>query len=249
MKLISYFFLIILTLSCSSKKNILFLQDSISTENYPVNFDANKIKSDDILKIKVSTESPELSAIYNPISNNNNSKDSFLYNGYLVDNSGYIIFPVIGSVYVANLSTNEVSDLIKRLLIDKGLLVNPSIDVKIINSYFTILGEVNNPGRYNFLENNMDILQALGIAGDLTINGQRKNIKLIRNVSGDLKISTLDLTSSKFLTDGTFQIKPGDVIIVNPNSSRIKNAGVIGNSGTLLTLLSFILSSIIVISN
>ena len=97
-------------------------------------------------------------------------------------------------------------------------------------------------------KNNMNILESIGIAGDLTINGKRNDIKIMRNSNGKTKISTIDLTSTNFIDSDFFQFHPGVVIFVNQNTSRIKNAGIIGNSGTLLSLLSFILSSIIVIS-
>ena len=95
----------------------------------------------------------------------------------------------------------------------------------------------------------MNLLEAIGIAGDLTINGKRDDINIIREKNGKLKTFKIDITSTNFISNKNFQVISGDIIIVNPNSTRIKNAGIIGNSGTLLSLLSFILSSIIVISN
>ena len=76
----------------------------------------------------------------------------------------------------------------------------------------------------------MDILQAIGIAGDLTINGQRKNVKILRRLNDKLKVSSVDLTSSDFFASPNFQIIPGDIIIVDLNNSRVKNAGIIGNA-------------------
>ena len=73
------------------------------------------------------------------------------------------------------------------------------VDVRIVNNYFTIIGEVNSPGRYSFLENNMDIFQALGIAGDLTINGKRNDIEILRKKRWNFKVNSLDLTSSELL--------------------------------------------------
>ena len=87
------------------------------------------------------------------------------------------------------------------------------------------------------------------MAGDLTINGDRKEIKILRDFDSKTKIFNIDITNANFIKNSGFQIISGDIIIVNPNSNRVKNAGIIGNSGTLLSLLSFILSSIIVISN
>ena len=112
-----------------------------------------------------------------------------------------------------------------------------------------MLGEVNRPGRYNFINNNLNILQAIGIAGDLTINGKRKDIKIIRFNNGNLEHSVIDLTTKDFINSKYFQIFSGDIILVNPNNSRVKNAGIIGNSGTLLSLLSFLLSSVILITS
>ena len=106
------------------------------------------------------------------------------------------------------------------------------------------------PGNYDFLDDNLNLLEAIGMAGDLTINGQRKDIRIIRSNNNKNNFYSVDLTNSEFLKDiNLYQVIPGDIIIVNPNTTRVKNAGIIGNSGTLISLLTFILSSIIVISN
>ena len=123
------------------------------------------------------------------------------------------------------------------------------MDIKLLNAHFTILGEVQNPGKYDFLKNNLNILEAIGMAGDLTINGVRDNNKLIRTFSGDNLIFEIDLTKSSIINGDKFQLFSGDIILVNQNSTRVSNAGIIGNSGTLISLLSFLLSSIILITN
>ena len=133
---------------------------------------------------------------------------------------------------------NEASEKIEKLLFDEDLLRNATVDIKILNAYFTILGEVNNPGRYSFLKNDMDILQALGLAGDLTINGKRDNIRIISKHNGKMSVNSVDITLNIFDSD-SFQIFPGDIIIVNANSARVKNAGIVGNFGNLLSVMSF----------
>ena len=148
----------------------------------------------------------------------------------------------------------ESVELVRKIIIENKILIDPIVDIKLLNTHFIILGEINRPGKYDFFKNNLNILEAIGMAGDLTINGERKEIKVLRNKimsdgSVSKKVFLLDLTNINFINSNAFQIFSGDVIIVNPNSSRVKNAGIIGNSGTLLSLLSFILSSIIVISN
>ena len=159
-----------------------------------------------------------------------------------------MILPTIGKIDVAGKTVEQVRDIIYNKLVDDDLFVLFSVDVKHLNSGFTIIGEVKNPGNYEFLTNNMNILKALGLAGDLTIFGKRDDIKIIRNVDGNRKVFSVDLTSPKSIIKN-YQIFPNDIIIVNPNSTRVKNAGIIGNSGTLLSLLSFLLSSIIIINN
>ena len=175
--------------------------------------------------------------------------DSYRINGYLVNSDGFIKIPSLKPVYVNDLTITQASNLIEKLLSDEEILSNSTVDIKIVNSYFTVLGEVNMPGRYSFLENNMNLFQALGIAGDLTINGKRDDIKILSLKEGAMKINSIDITSSEFLKSKKFQIFPGDIIIVNANNARVKNAGIVGNFGNLLSVLSFILSTIIVISN
>lgn len=237
--------------SCSSKKDILLIQDSKSTVNYNFEFKNIKIQPDDILRIKISSKSVNLASLYNENQSYQPASSilSFQIQGYLVDSNGYINLPVIDPISVKNLTINEASDKIQKILEDEDVINNATVDIKILNAYFTVLGEVNSPGRYSFLENNMDIFQALGIAGDLTINGQRDDIRIISDNNGKIVVNSLDLTSTKLLESESFQIFPGDVIIVNANRARVTNAGVIGNFGNLLSVMSFILSSIILISN
>lgn len=237
--------------SCSSKKNILYVQNINNSKNYDFTYSDYLIKADDILKIDVFTESKELSVEYNPSAQfaGSMSKEAFLFKGYQVNSDGSIFFPSIGEIKVAGKTLTDLKVFISNYLTDGGFLMNPFIDIKLINLNFTILGEVNSPGRYEFLKNNLNILEAIGMAGDLSINGVREDVLLIRDNNGKKFISSIDLTSTDFLTDPAYQIYSGDIIIVKPNSSRIKNAGIIGNSGTLLSLLSFLLSTIIVATN
>ena len=177
------------------------------------------------------------------------NKESVLYDGFQIDSDGNINFPAIGKVKVRGLSTIEVRNKLFNLIVKKDILINPFIDVKHINAYFTVLGEVNMPGKHVFINNNLNLIEAIGIAGDMTINGVRNDVVLIRNTGDSSKSYSVDLTNTSFLKEEYFQVFSGDIIIVKPNNSRVKNAGIIGNSGTLLSLLSFILSSIIVATN
>ena len=242
---------ITLLASCSSKKNIIYVQGFDELEDTSVKYIDYKLQSNDLLKIDINSDNPETLLAFNPKALNTNSttnKESLKYNGYIIDSNGYVILPSLGKIHVVGKTVEQVRDQIYNKLIDDDVFILFSVDVKHLNSGFTVIGEVNSPGNYEFLTNNMNILKALGLAGDLTIFGKRDDVKIIRNVDGSRKVFSVDLTSSKSIMNN-YQIFPNDIIIVNPNSTRVKNAGIIGNSGTLLSLLSFLLSSIIIINN
>lgn len=237
--------------SCSSKKDILLLQDTEPSIDYNFNYKNLKIQSDDILRIKISSKAVDVASLFDVPSYTGqpNNITGYQIEGYLVDAEGFVNIPILEPVLITGLTLNQASKKIKDLLEKEEILKNATVDIKILNLYFTVLGEVNSPGRYNFLENNMNIFQALGIAGDLTINGKRNDIRVISKTGDKLMVNYLDLTSSKLLVSENFQIFPGDIIIVNANNARVKNAGIVGNFGNLLSVMSFILSSVILITN
>ena len=241
--------LIFFVIGCSTKRDIVYLNKSSEIlEQY--DYKDFIIQADDILNIKVMTMLPELSLKYNPISDNMfNTVEGAKITGYLVDNSGYITFPVLGKINLRGLTIDEAQNKIYHLLLESGNLINHTVIIKSINNHFTVLGEVLRPGVYQFFDNNINIFEALGMAGDLTINGIRSDIKIVRKINDTNKVYSFDLTDDEVLSSELFQILNNDIIIVNPNTSRIKNAGIIGNAGNLLSLLSFLLSTIIVINN
>lgn len=245
---ISFIFIILFAFSCSSKKDIIYIQELEDAKIELNDFNNYILKVDDIIKIEINNtrlEEIDLNQNFNSFSN----IDVLQYYGNMIDYEGYIDILDIGKVKAAGKSIYELKREIYKIFVESGVYVDPVIDIKLLNSHFTILGEVNKPGRHTYLKNNLSILQAIGIAGDLTINGSRKDVRLIRDIGKNKSISTIDLTSKNLFENDNFQIFSGDIIIVNPNTTRIKNAGIIGNSGTLVSLLSFLLSSIILITN
>ena len=242
---------VILVTSCATKKEILYLQDANENSQNEINFQYTTIQPNDILKIDVETLVPEAAIPYNKSGQGQIQQSSLLLiqlDGYLVSNEGEIYFPILGNINVSNLTVNEAEEEIKNQLIDGGHLKNPNVNVRIINAKVTILGEVKNPGTFNFTEQNITILQALGYAGDLTINGKREDVILTRDVDGVKVITHIDLTNTDFMNSEFFYIKPNDTIIVNPNGPKVKSAGYIGNLGTLLGVFSILLSTTILLT-
>lgn len=237
--------LLVLLSSCASKKDIIYALD-----NQPQNleFKNAKINPGDILDIKVSALNPESVVMFNKtVTTNFNVQPEILkINGYLVDEDGQIYFPLIGDIKVVGLSTSGASDLIKEKL--TNYVQNPTVTVRLVNYKVSVLGEVVRPGTYTFLEERISLPQVLGQAGDLTINGNRRRVDLLRYQNGELKTYHLDLTAGDLTNTDFYFMESNDVIYVQPNTAKVKSSGLIGNVGTVISVLSLILSLTIVLN-
>ncbi|MDG1718521.1 MAG: polysaccharide biosynthesis/export family protein [Flavobacteriales bacterium] len=254
MKKIIFFIVGLFLLSaCSSKRNITYL----AGVNEYANTDISKQKTpytiqvDDVLRIEIHSMVPEAAIVYNRISQNANTSNNLnllQLEGYLVSSDYSINFPVLGTLDVKG-STLELEKKITKLLLEGGHLVSPTVSVRLLNSKFTVLGEVRQAGTYTFLDRNLTLLQALGYAGDLTIDGERKDITLIREINGIRSARQLDITSKDILDNSAYYIRNNDVIIVNPNYNRIKSAGFIGSPQSIASISSILLSVTLLIIN
>ena len=243
--------LILLSASCVSKKEILYMQDLDSYSPIEISYNDNTFQVDDILNINVTALIPETVFPFNKNLNDlqqSSTLDMLRLEGYLVSQDKTINFPVLGTISVAGKTTSALEVDLKERLESGGYLIDPTVTVRLLNAKVTILGEVKNPGTFTFTENNMSFLQALGLAGDLTINGNREDVIIIRNVDGIQTASHINLTSADWLSGKNQKIKPNDVIIVNPNMAKVKSAGYIGNASVVLAMASIILSSIILLT-
>ncbi|MEH6656437.1 polysaccharide biosynthesis/export family protein [Leeuwenhoekiella marinoflava] len=239
--------------SCASKKEILYFQDGDSLGSQPIDYKQNTIQPNDILAVTIGALVNETATAYNkpaPASSTSaqNNLEILKLQGYLVDIDGVIKLPVLGKISTTNKTIRQLERYLNTVLEEGGHLVNPSVSVRLLNAKVTILGEVNNPGTFTFTEQYITIPQALGYAGDLKINGIRKDLILIREVDGIRNISHIDLTTSNWMNENKYIVKPNDVILVNPNNAKVKTAGYIGNASTVLTLASLILSSVVLLT-
>ena len=231
--------------SCSSRKEVLYFND-IDSNNLDKNiFTPGQIQTNDILSVIVSSNSSELSAVYNL--NQDQNQNSAAFPGYLVNTEGTITLPIIGKIAVRGLSLSKLEDLLVEKLKEGNHLTAPIVTVRLMNAKFTVLGEVNRPGTYTFSEQNISVLQAIGYAGDLTINGKRENVLLIREENNAKTYITIDMTSKNWFGSPNYYIKPNDVIYVNPNGPKVKSAGYIGNLGTFINVVSVSLSLVLTV--
>lgn len=245
--MIKKIFLLLLSLvivSCASKKDILYYQDLQNGSQEYINYLSSTIQINDILFIKVSALIPESVEPFNLMSSsgNNVTIETYKIQGYLVSQEGSIVFPILGDINLAGKTTTEAQTLIAKMLSDGGYINEPTVSVRVINSKITVLGEVKSPGTFNYDEQNLSLNQAIGLAGDLTINGVRKDIMIIREVNGVRTYARVDLTSSDWFTSPYYYVKQNDIIIVNPNGPKITTSGYIYSLGATLGIISFTLT-------
>ncbi len=241
--------------SCSTKSELIYLNAEKHTDWFKKINDStfnNNIKSGDILKIDIQTIVPEAAMPFNnnfSVQSVAKSIDVLKLEGYLVDESKMINYQVLGKISVQNLNISQLENKITKLLVEGGHLTNPIVKIRRLNSKFTVLGEVNNPGTFSYYDEQLNLFQALGYAGDLTIVGKRKDITIIRDENGLRKIYKIDLTNLNVLLEPSYQIKNNDVIIINPNYSKVKSAGFIGSPTSIASIASLLLSVTLLIIN
>lgn len=236
--------------SCATKKDVLYFQDADNINSRKLNYSNSKIQTDDIINIKITALNEESVAPYN-LENGLSPSTSFIdilkLQGYLVSKEGTIIFPIIGVIKVTDKTTSELESHIKKILIEGNHVKDPTVSVRLLNSKFTILGEVNKAGTYNITENNITLLQAIGYAGDLTINGSRQDVLIIRSIDGVQKTKKIDLTKTDWFSSEFYYVKQNDVIVINPNTNKIKSSGLLGSAGAVMSAISLVLTSILIV--
>ena len=240
-------------ISCSTKSQLIYLKDSDNNFN-KVDYSNlnNNIETGDILKIDVQTIVPEAAMPYNTTDLNSfgtKNLELLKLEGYLIDESMMLNYPVLGKISVEDFNINQLENKITKLLLEGGHLTNHTVKIRRINSKFTVLGEVKSPGTFSYVDEKLNLFQALGYAGDLTINGKRKDITIIREENGLQKIHKIDLTNSNFLSTPYYRIKNNDIIIIKPNFSQVKSAGFIGSSASIASISSLLLSITLLIIN
>lgn len=232
-KLTTYVIAVALVSSCANPKAATYFSDQKDAEIKSSNQSAKVlIHSNDVLNINVTSMSTQPTNLFNisNISTNSNTSTSFpgLYNsqpaGYLVDPEGYIKLPYLGRVKAAGLSSAELSDTITNGILSRKLMIDPIVNVRLLNFKVTVLGEVGRPMVINVPNEKISILEAIGMAGDLTMFAKRDKVLLIREEDGKKITKRLDLNSSSMLTSPYYYLKSNDVIYVEPNNAKVASA-------------------------
>jgi polysaccharide export outer membrane protein len=237
---------IIFLSSCASKKEVVYFQDAGNFETLVDNKSfVQKFKVDDIVGIYISTLDALASAPFNLFRGAAEGGVRPEQVDYIVDKDGEIDFPVIGKINIVGLSPEEVRVLLRNKLSD--YLKDPIINIRLKNFTVTILGEVNRAGTYQVNGEQITILEAIGLAGDLTIKGMRKNVLVIRDFDGTKVYTRIDLTSKQALKSPVYYLTQNDVVYVEPNQSAV-TASSLDNRATIgLSIASILLTSTVIL--
>lgn len=188
------------------------------------------IQKSDILSITVTSPNPEATAMFNapnqalPYNTMATAGNIAPASGYLVNSDGFIQFPGLGNIQAAGRTKQQLKDDITRLLLDKQLLVDPIVTIRHLNFRVSVLGEVARPNVYTVPNEKISLLEALGLAGDLTIYARRDNVMLIREENGAKLIKRINLNSAEIMSSPYYYLKSNDVVYVEPNNAKVGSA-------------------------
>lgn len=232
--------------SCASKKEVVYFQD---TGDFETIVDKNsftpKFKVDDLVSIHVSTLDNVASAPFNLFRGSSEGGIRPEQVDYLIDKEGGIDFPVIGKLKIAGLSPEEVRVLLREELSD--YLKDPIINIRLRNFTVTILGEVRRPGTYPVNGERITLLEALGLAGDLTIKGKRENIMVLRDFDGTKVYTRVDLTNKQAMSSPVYYLTQNDVVYVEPNKSAITSSSLDNRATIAISIASILITSTVIL--
>ena len=254
---------VVMLASCANVKDIAYFQDKAI--DHPEEIDKHGgivIQPKDMISIVVSSRNPELATMFNlPVVSYQAGSEVVdagyqqRLMGYVVDNDGYIDFPVLGKISVAGMTRWELSEKIKDILLDKGYLNDAVVTVEFMNFKVSVLGEVNHPGTYTIEGDKVTVLQALSLAGDLTIFGKRNNVTVIREMDGERIFYNVDLCSVDMFKSPAYNLLQNDIVYVEPSDIKARQStlddkglrmtSIMISSGSLLVSVATLLATLI----
>jgi len=245
-----------LTTSCISNKKMIYLQGATQAYAVPQDIDEYldlRVQTDDQLAISVSSKDAELLSRFNNntlIGGGNNSQTgtntvnvSSGVSYFRVNKDGNIEFPIFGTLHVGGMTTDEISTMIQKRMVEEGYIYDAVVNTKIMSFKVTVMGDVKNPGTQTYQGERLTILEALGKAGDLTNSAYRNNVLVIREENGKRKAYEVNLLDNQAVFNSpAYYLQQNDVIYVQPNKSqRVKGS----TSYTWLTVGSTVVGMIV----
>ena len=250
----NFLFIILITVfsSCVSKKDIVYFQYDKINQAEVSNSYKTIIKPDDLLQITITALDIEAVRPFNlaavTYSTSSNSAIGVAQQQtYLVDTKGEIEFPVLGKIKIGGLTRDETIDLLKSKL-SPDYIKDPNVNIRIANYKISVMGDVDRPGSYNIPNERITILDALALAGDVNISGQRNNILIIREEENKKVQYRVDIRSNLLLTSPVYYLQQNDVVYVEPNYARIQSASSNSNTSLVISISSVLVALLTSIS-
>ena len=252
---------VIILAGCGTPKDIAYMQDADQLPAEVLNATAKAvdpvIMPGDILQINVGSLNTEAVKPFNKTEylasttnvNGNDQENSIYY--YLVDNNGYIDFPMLGQLHIGGMTQSAVQNHIASLIYPRYLTEKPNVEVRFKNFHVYVLGEVKSPGMLKAANGRMNILEAIAMAGDLDIKGKRDNVMVIHtNSDGSRSVNRVNLTDKNLLVSPHYNLQQNDSIYVEPNASKARSSWSVppglslGMSavGTLISIATFVIT-------
>lgn len=236
----------LLLTSCASREKIAYYQNIDQTEIVNKKFET-KIKNDDLLMIIVSAQDPVAVQPFNLMSNLTVDPTNQAGGGqrqqqlYLVDDNGFIDFPTLGKIEVANKTKAQIISELQNKI--SKYVINPIINLRIMNYKVTVQGEVKMPGTHTINSERITLMEAIALSGDLTNYGKRDNILVLREENGEVKSHRVDLTKADFINSDFYYLKQNDVVYVEPNKVAANSSAVGPNVSIYMTAISLLLTT------
>jgi polysaccharide export outer membrane protein len=237
-------FSVFLTLSCGNNKKIIYFNNKEGTSNDSISpyYYSPIYKKNDNLQIIITSSDGDVVKPFilqnQSLQSSNNINSTQI--GYIIDDKGEIDFPLIGKIKIEGLNRMQAIDLLKSQL--KTYVSDPTISIRVLNFSFTVLGDVRSPNTYTTPKEQITIVEAIGIAGDLTFSAKRKNILIIREENAKREEIRLDLTSKNIHYQEGYFLRQNDIIYVQPNT-------IVSSSSVVRNYMYFFISSISVITS
>ncbi len=254
-KIFTVAFIITLFFSCKTPLDVAYFQDTKNLEKIPSSNTFSPVfKSDDILSITISAADMDTARPFN-LSEGISLPSSTLGEGstpssgsgkaptYLIDAEGNIEFPVLGELKVAGLTRIQLKNLLKAKL--KTYINDPIVSVRLQNFKVTVLGEVRRPGTFSISNERLTVVEALGLAGDLTIKGKRQNVIVVRESDSLKTYHKIDLTSKNIFNNQAYYLSQNDIVYVEPNKSQKRRSQTNDNTlGVVFSAVSIVISAL-----
>jgi polysaccharide biosynthesis/export protein len=253
-KLLGLLLLTLLFNSCATKKEIVYFYEGSENLNGQENLldYEPKIGKNDVLRINVSSSSIN-EEIVKPFQMKTGGQQSGgggqnpSLTGYLVSPEGTINFPVLGEVSVEGLTRMDIQKHLEYKI--QNYVKEPIVDVRIVNFSVTVLGEVGSPGRIQITDGRVTMPELIAMAGDITYDGKRENITIIREEAGVRKIGTIDMTSTALFSSPYFYLKQNDIVYVEPTYKAVKSAGFFTSYQGIISVGTTIISLYLLINS